>query len=85
MGKKEPRSADEALLGHQEEISKDMLVIVLIVIIFVSILGTWTILSTLDKVPKPGGMTVIKEPVTGKVSLNIVGKEVSENMMGSDG
>lgn len=62
--------------GEKEDPSKNVLAVVLIIIIFVSILGTWTVLSAIDRV-QMRQVTVAKvveqgAPTTGQVMLEIL-------------
>ncbi len=62
----------------KEDASKRILLIILIIIIFVSVLGTWTILSAIDSVQsRPPVMQVTKivqqgPPLSGQVALEIL-------------
>ncbi len=63
--------------------SKNTLAVVLMVIIFVSMLGTWIVLSAIDNVQLQPGQTikVIQQgpPATGMVSLDILPSKQKES------
>jgi len=70
----------------KEDASKRILLIILIIIIFVSVLGTWTILSAIDSVQSRPPVTQVTKiitqgpPLSGQVALEILpAKESKED------
>ena len=68
----------------KEDASKRILLIILIIIIFVSVLGTWTILSAIDSVQSRPLVTQVTKiitqgpPLSGQVALEILPQQKRE-------
>ncbi len=74
--------------AQKEDAAKRILFIVLIVIIFVSMLGTWTILSAIDQTQARRVTYVTKvveqgPPATGYVTMNILPSKQRKGQEGS--
>lgn len=76
------------MVVKKEDASKRILLIILIIIIFVSVLGTWTILSAIDSVQlRPPVAQVTKiitqgPPLNGQVALEILPAKESQKEKG---